>query len=200
MPYQEGMNKARAQLLEITARLLIREVDALALKALLEPQFLDALEAYEPGTRRYLESVAGAPEAGLEGMAVDFCALFLTNSATAPYASAWSTTSAQAGSVGEPRAATTEQMLKSIEGWMREVGMEIAPGEWGNVPRDHVAVLAGLVAHALHAGPTGAMLAKEINQHALFWVDDFKVAVCSRTENPLYRASVRMLCDALVDL
>ncbi|MGK0485441.1 MAG: hypothetical protein ACJAYI_000949, partial [Myxococcota bacterium] len=124
MPYQEGMNKARAQLLEITARLLIREVDALALKALLEPQFLDALEAYEPGTRRYLESVAGAPEAGLEGMAVDFCALFLTNSATAPYASAWSTTSAQAGSVGEPRAATTEQMLKSIEGWMREVGME----------------------------------------------------------------------------
>jgi TorA maturation chaperone TorD len=200
MSYQEDINEARAQLLEITARLLIREVDTLALEALLEPQFLDALDAYEPRIRVYLENVAGDPEAGLERMAVDFCALFLMNSATAPYASAWSAKSVQPDGFSESRAATPEQMLRSIDGWMREVGMEIAPGEWGNVPRDHVAVLAGLVAHALHAGPAGARLAKEIKRHALFWVDDFKVAVCSRTQNPLYRASVRMLCDALVDL
>ena len=194
------MSQARAQLLEIAARLLIREVDESALRALIDPAFLEALDHYEPGARDYLEAVASDTESGLERMAVDFCALFLASSATAPYASAWISASGRQGEDSVSSVATTEQILRSIDGWMSEVGMEIAPGEWGNVPRDHVAVLAGLVAHALQMGEAGQILATEINQQALFWIADFERAVCSSTPNPLYRATVRMLGDALVDL
>ena len=95
MPHPESLNQARAQLLEIASRLLIREVDESALGALLEPSFLDALEAYEAGTRDYLDHIARDPENGLESMAVDFCALFLANAATAPYASAWTSASSR---------------------------------------------------------------------------------------------------------
>jgi TorA maturation chaperone TorD len=194
------MIEARAHLLEITARLLIREVDEAALKALLAPKFAEAMESYEPGTRAYLEGIARDAESGLEGMAVDFCALFLANSATAPYASAWNAVRLSPSPTNRSQNATTEQILQSVDGWMREVGMEIAPGEWGNIPRDHAAVLVGLIAHALWMGPRGLELAAEIKQQALFWVDDFKDAVCARTRNPLYRATVRMLSDALADL
>jgi len=192
MSHPEGLTRARAQLLEISARLLIREVGEQALRALVEPTFLDALESYEPGVRDYLEQVARDPKAGLERIAVDFCALFLAKPATSPYASAWVTANAKTGA-----RATPQQLLQSVEGWMRELGMEIAPGEWGNVPRDHVAVL---VAHALYAGPRGLELAAEIREQALPWVADFRRAVCERTANPLYRATVRMLTDALDDL
>ena len=158
------MIEARAQLLEITARLLIREVDESALKALLAPKFAEAMEGYEPGTRAYLEGVARDTESGLEKMAVDFCALFLANSATAPYASAWNAAKLSPIATNRSQNATTEQILQAVGGWMREVGMEIAPGEWGNVPRDHVAVLVGLIAHALWMGPRGLELAAEIKQ------------------------------------
>lgn len=214
MSNTEGLNAARAQLLEVAARLLIQEVDADALEGLRNPAFVEALEQYQPGVRADLDDVAKDVDAGLERLAVDYCALFLASPATSPYASAWVSKASQpgnvlasngVGSVGSPSDAnpaalmTSDQILHSVDQWMAQLGMEIAPGAWGNVPRDHVAVLAGLVANALHRGPEGVELANAIRDRAMYWVGDFEKAVCARTRNPLYQAAVRMLNDALVD-
>lgn len=214
MSNTEGLNEARAQLLEIAARLLIQEVDADALEGLRDPAFVEALEQYQPGVRADLNEVAKDLDVGLERLAVDYCALFLAHPATSPYASAWVAKASQPGNVlarddagnsgsrsdakiAEPM--TSDQILHSVDQWMGQLGMEIAPGAWGNVPRDHVAVLAGLVANALHRGPEGVQLANAIRDRALYWVGDFEKAVCARTRNPLYQAAVRMLNDALAD-
>lgn len=184
--------RARARVLELACRLLVRELDDETVEALADRSLADALDAYQPGCSGYLARLAADSGPGLQDAATDFCALFVVSKPTCPYASAW-----LPGTSAETGAAIT----RSVDDWMTQLAIELAPGAWGNIPRDHVAVLAGLVALALHQpGPDGVALARTIAASTLGWVPAFADAVCAATGNPLYRAAARMVEHVLGDL
>ena len=192
MSDSQGLNAARARALELSARLLVREIDAQALTALLDPALLDALDAYDSECAGYVSSLAGEGHAGLERLATEFCALFVVSRETCPYASAW-----LPGAPADVGAALT----RKVDHWMEQLGVEVAPGEWGNIPRDHIAVLTGLVALALLSEmPAGEALARTIAAETLSWVPKFADAVAAASTSPLYRAAARLLEHALSEL
>ena len=81
-----------------------------------------------------------------------------------------------------------------VEVWCDALHLSLSHGPLGRVPRDHVAVLSGLLAHAWLAGSAGDVLAEAIVTEALApWVPRFIDAVLLKSTNPLYRATVQLL-------
>lgn len=191
MSSEEGLSYAgaRATLLELVARLLIEELDQESRDALRHPDIVSVLDKLEPGVEEYLGS-GDWTEQQWDYCAADFCGLFLSNKKTAPFASAW---------MGEEASVVGAAHSELVDAWCGHLGISVGGGPWGNVPRDHIAVLVGLMAHALHVpGPEGEALAQDILQRGLNpWVHKFTQAVLGATENPLYRSIVRLLVVSL---
>lgn len=187
MSSEEGLSyaRARATLLELVARMLIQELDQESRDALRHPDIVSVLEKLEPGLEAYLGD-GDWTEHQWDLCAADFCQLFLTNKSTAPFASAW---------MGDEPSVVGAAQTQLVDDWCAHLGISLAGGPWGNVPKDHIAVLVGLMAHALHVpGATGEALAQDILSRGLQpWVGRFKDAVLKSTENPLYRSIVKLL-------
>jgi TorA maturation chaperone TorD len=184
-----SLAKARATLLELVARLFIEELDEEARDALRHPDIMAVLDSLEPGVRDYLDSGEWT-KAQWDLCAADFCHLFLTNKETAPFASAW---------MGDEPSVYGAELTALIDQWCERLELSINGGPWGNVPKDHVAVLTGLVAHSLHkTGPAAQALAEDILSRGLRpWIHRFIAAVSAATQNPLYKAAVQLLDIAL---
>ncbi len=192
MSNPQSLNQVRAVALEVAARLVVRELDHAVVESLRAPALRDALSAYDSDCAAYLDALDAGGADALEQAATEFCSLFVLGKNTSPHASAW---------LGSDPAETGAAITRSVAGWMDQLGVEVAPGDWGNIPRDHLAVLCGLVAIALHAPhPAGERLARTIAVEALGWVPAFAEAVEHATTNPLYRAAARLAEHALADL
>ncbi|MDF1663500.1 MAG: molecular chaperone TorD family protein [Planctomycetota bacterium] len=191
MSSEEGLSYAgaRATLLELVAQLLIQEIDNESRDALRHPDIVSVLDKLEPGVKDYLGD-GDWTEQQWDECAADFCGLFLSNKNTAPFASAW---------YGEEASVVGAAQSELVDAWCGLLGISISGGPWGNVPKDHIAVLVGLMAHALHVpGPEGEALAQDILERGLDpWVDKFTKAVLGATDNPLYRSIVRLLSLSL---
>ncbi len=192
MSDSQSLNEARAIALELAARLVVRELDDEAIGSLQSPPMRDALSAYDSQCAAYIDELGNGSDAALESAATEFCSLFLIGKRTSPHASAW---------IGSNPAETGATVSRAVTEWMEQLGVEVAPGSWGNIPQDHLAVLCGLVSLALLAPqPAGEMLARRIADATLSWVPAFANAVANATENPLYRAAARLAEHALGDL
>jgi TorA maturation chaperone TorD len=184
-----SLKQARATLLEMVARLLLKELDEDARVALSHPDLARVFEELSPGFMAYVGR--GPWTQAQQDMAdADFCHLFLLNKGTAPYASAW---------VGDDPAVAGAAVTELSERWCERLSLKIEAGPWGNIPRDHVAVLIGLIAHAsLTPGPHSEGLIADILQRGLGrWIFQFINAVESATNNPVYRGAVLLLADLL---
>ena len=191
MSHSQSLNEARAVALELAARLLVRELDTDAVQSLRTPTLRDALSAYDSQCAAYIDELE-ASTAALEAAATDFCTLFLIERRTSPHASAW---------MGGDSTQIGAEISQAVTVWMEQLGVEVAPGDWGNIPRDHLAVLCGLVSLALLAQqPAGEILARHIVASWLGWVPTFAAAVENATSNPLYRAAARLTEHVLSDL
>lgn len=185
MSAAQSLNAARARALELACRLLVRELDQEVVEALRQPDLCAALQAYDPGCGAYLDALHRGGRPAFDDAAAEYCALFVLGRRTSPYASAWLD-----GDPAERGAAVAQAVAR----WMDQLGVEIAPGQWGNIPRDHVAVLSGTTAIALLAPqPAGERLARSIVAETLPWVPRFARAVSRETTVPLYRAAARLL-------
>lgn len=187
MPDSQSVNEARAVALELAARLVVRELDPAAVESLKVPALRDALCAYDDQCGDYIDALDSS--SGLEAAATDFCGLFLMSKRTSPHASAH---------LGSNPAETGAAISQAVAGWMSALGVEVAPGVWGNIARDHLAVLCGLVSLSLLSD--NESLAKTIARETLSWVPAFADAVERDSQNPLYRAAVRLAEHALGDL
>ncbi|MEM9491961.1 MAG: molecular chaperone TorD family protein, partial [Myxococcota bacterium] len=172
-------------LLEIVARLLAAELDEPGLAALAGSELIGAMDELSPGAAAHIGDLAARGPAGVEQAAGAYCALFLVPGGASPFASAW-----LGGNPAERGATVTG----AVANWMDQLGVSLASGVWGNLPRDHLAVLLGLRALALTVPPPyGPALAEDIRARALGpWVGRFAAAVCARTDSPLYRAVARL--------
>jgi TorA maturation chaperone TorD len=183
-PPQLDVNLARARLIEVCSRLLLLELDADTRDALRHPGLLGPFNALEPGFDAWLGHEPWESERSDEADA-DFCELFLMGKHTSPCASAW---------IGDEPAVIGAAFHEHVDGWCDDLHLTLSDQPLGRVPRDHVAVLSGLLAHALLHGDAGARLADEIITHGLApWLSRFVAAVLANTDNPLYRATVRLL-------
>lgn len=192
-----NLSAAHAPLLELTARLFIQELDAAAIDSLLHPDIEQLLEVLEPGVTSYLRS--RRPKDALpihqdEDLAAEFCRLFLMSKATSPMLSVW---------FGEEQIASGTRLSGLIGGWQAELGVEMADGAWGNLPKDHVSVGLGVFALALIADenrPPEDRLAKVIWRTLLAdTVPGFVKAVLEHSENPAYRAGAKLARELVVD-
>lgn len=154
-----------------------------------QPALLEPLQKLEPTLESWLGEEPWSAERQDEADA-DFCALFVLSPETSPCASAW---------IGDEPARVGAALAERVQRWCDALGISISDEPLGRVPRDHVAVLCGLLAHAWLSGPQGAPLADEILTQGLTpWVHRFADAVQQKTSNPLYRATARLL-QILVD-
>jgi TorA maturation chaperone TorD len=182
---------ARARLLEVCSRLLLSEVDAKCLTALRDPALRTPLAQLEATLPDWLGRDPWSAHR-FDEAAADFCELFVLSPGTSPCASAW---------LGDEPARIGAAFNTHVEHWCGALGLAISNAPLGRVPRDHVAVLLGLYAHAtLKADEASSALAAEIYDSALApWIPRFARAVLKKTRNPLYRAVARLLDQLLED-
>jgi len=183
----ENLKVAVAGLIEVVARLLIVELDAIALQALAGEEISALLEELEPGVSSTL--VATTNDSALqEELDAEFCRLFLIGEATSPMASAW---------LDGEQLANAARLSTQVQHWQASLEVEMEQGPWGNVPPDHISILLGLFSLALVREESGK-LAEEIYTTALAsMVPDFVKAICAESTNPVYRAGVRLLPQLL---
>jgi TorA maturation chaperone TorD len=150
-------------LYHLAARLLVRELDAAAVEALLAPDVIEVLERAEAGTAAYLRG--WSPER--ESRAAEaFAALFLLPGGVCPRAGAWlSNPAAHSRLVSEGRR-TLERLGR------RQVG---AKGV-GRLPDDHAGLLLELCAES----------GEEFLVEA--WLRPFAEALAEADAPPVYRA------------
>lgn len=182
------MDIARAQLLELCSRLLLVELDPNAREMIRLPEILQPLMKLEPSLEEWLGTEPWDSNRSDDADA-DFCSLFVLSPTTSPCASAW---------FGDEPARIGSHFHNRVEAWSTALGIQLSNEPLGRVPSDHVAVLSGLLAHAILLGEAGAPLAEQIADEGLRpWVSRFVEAVLEKTGNPLYRAIVKLL-DILV--
>ena len=175
---------AKARLLELCSRLLLFELDAPCREALRRAELLEPLQKLEPQLASWLGQEPW-DERQQDETDAEFCALFVLSPETSPCASAW---------IGDEPARVGAAFAERVQRWCDALEISISNEPLGRVPRDHVAVLSGLLAHAWLSGPQGAPLAEEILTQGLApWVHRFVDSVQAKTANPLYRATVRLL-------
>ena len=177
----------------------MQELDAASIEALRHVDVVRLLEELEPGVSGYLDRCVGDP-AMIEELATEFCRLFLMSKATSPMLSVWlGGTRAGAGAGADGDIGAT--LSRRVDGWEAELGIELADGPWGNLPRDHIAVAVGVLAIALVRSaedPRAGSLCVEIHRDVLApAVPGFVDAVLAQSTNPVYRAGVKLLSTLL---
>jgi TorA maturation chaperone TorD len=182
MQDSQSLGPAAAGLLELSARLLVVELDSAALQALLHEDVLSIFEELQPGAASYLKSAQDSPDIR-EEIDAEFCRLFLMSKATSPMASVW---------LPGEQLANGARIAALVDGWQEQLDVELNDGPWGNLPRDHFAMLLGLYALALLADEH-ADVAKEIRELLLApALPRFAEALCQHSSNPVYRAGVKL--------
>ncbi|MFT6040811.1 MAG: TorA maturation chaperone TorD [Gammaproteobacteria bacterium] len=185
---QEGI-AANARLFEVAARLLVVELDADALDALLHPEIAQLFEEIAPGFTTEVKDLRDQPES-MELLEAEFCKLFLMSKATSPQASVWA---------GGEQLAKAAAIAAQVDHWQSVLDVELVDGPWGNVPKDHFAVILGLYSMALLAEPSGK-LAQEIHDAVLGdCLPRFCAAVSEHTTSQIYRGVVGLLEQLLED-
>lgn len=167
---------ANARLFEVAARLLVVELDADALDGLLHPEIAQLFEEIAPGFTAEVQDLRDKPES-LELLDAEFCRLFLMSKATSPQASVWA---------GGEQLAKAAAIAAQVDHWQSVLDVELVDGPWGNVPKDHFAVILGLYSMALIAESSG-QLAGEIHTAVLgSCLPRFCAAVAEHTTSPIY--------------
>jgi len=178
------MGRTRAQILELCSRLLLVELDQSAREMIRLPEVLNPLMKLEPSLGEWLGSEPW-DATRCDDVDADFCSLFVLSPTTSPCASAW---------FGDEPARIASHFHNRVEAWSAALGIQLSHEPLGRVPSDHVAVLSGLLAHAILLGDAGASLAEQIVEEGLRpWLSRFAAAVLEKTQNPLYRAIVQLL-------
>lgn len=173
--------EARAQLYDVCAGLLLREVDARVLADLRSDT--KAWAAIEPSLAAWLGT---ATDRDLSALRAEYARLFLLPRGLSPQASAW--LDAEPGGDADRIATLTHHALDALS--------LSRGGEAGVLPLDHLGLILGLVADSL-ASPEArrAEIGEALERGALApggWMARFGQALEARTEAPLYRALGRV--------
>ncbi len=171
---------SRAALYRLCADLLTHELDEPRLRDLRDVAAL--LVRLEPELQDWL---AGADEAALEAVRVEFSRLFLLPRGVFPFASAWleGDCEAQATQI----ATLVHRAMAALELEQTEVV--------GALSLDHLGLLYAVVGAALDSGATErARIGELVEREALgAWVLAFADALTKRARAPIYRALGRLI-------
>ena len=177
---------ARAAILSLLSRLLVREVDEPLLAHLCRPEIAEVLEALEPGVGAEIARAERDPGVR-EELDVEYCRLFLLPGGVSPFALAWAGVEA-----GAARATLQAEIGERLD----LLGLRPGDHGLGNLPLDHVGVLLALAAVAEVRDPDGTAAA-DTRELLRPWGRRFAEALEGAAASGLYRAVARLL-DAVL--
>src|SRR5690606_19672325 len=122
--------------------------------------------------------------------AAEYCRLFVLPKGVTQQASHW--IPGETEDIGHKLVAGVSQVLDGFD-------LQIQAQAMGNVPRDNVALLLLLAARLYEEDATSATRHGDefVTTFVVPWAAHFSAALAKRTDNPVYRATARLLAEIL---